>query len=88
MVSHLTIVIAVAALLASRDGAQAAAGQASVLTAADDEASVDTVALGLEVLWALAFARDGHLYLSVTNRDGRGFVRPSDDRVFRIVRRR
>jgi glucose/arabinose dehydrogenase len=36
---------------------------------------------------AVAFAPDGHLYFSVTNRDGRGEVRRSDDRIFRVVRR-
>ena len=35
---------------------------------------------------AVAFAPDGHLYFSVTNRDGRGSVRPADDRIFRVVR--
>ncbi len=37
---------------------------------------------------AVAFAPDGHLYLSVTNRDGRGYARPSDDKILRVVRRR
>lgn len=37
---------------------------------------------------AVAFAPDGHLYFSVTNRDGRASVRAGDDKIFRVVRRR
>jgi aldose sugar dehydrogenase len=37
---------------------------------------------------AVVFAPDGHLYFSVTNRDGRASVRSGDDKIFRIVRRR
>lgn len=37
---------------------------------------------------AVAFAPDGHLYLSVTNRDGRGYARQDDDKILRVVRRR
>jgi aldose sugar dehydrogenase len=37
---------------------------------------------------AVAFAPDGHLYLSVTNRDGRGYTRPGDDKILRVVRKR
>jgi glucose/arabinose dehydrogenase len=36
---------------------------------------------------AVAFAPDGHLYLSVTNRDGRGSARPGDDKILRVVRK-
>jgi aldose sugar dehydrogenase len=36
---------------------------------------------------AVAFAPDGHLYFSVTNRDGRGETRAGDDKIFRVVRR-
>lgn len=37
---------------------------------------------------AVVFAPDGHLYFSVTNRDGRAPVRAGDDKIFRVVRRR
>jgi glucose/arabinose dehydrogenase len=37
---------------------------------------------------AVAMAPDGHLYFTVTNRDGRGDPRSTDDRLFRVVRKR
>ena len=37
---------------------------------------------------AVAFAPDGHLYFSVTNRDGRGSTRPGDDKTLRVVGKR
>ena len=39
-------------------------------------------------LRAVAVAPDGHIYFTTSNRDGRGSPGRSDDRVFRIVRRR
>jgi quinoprotein glucose dehydrogenase len=52
-----------------------------------------TTVASLERFWpdvygrirAVALGPDGHLYFGSSNRDGRGFARPGDDQVFRVV---
>ena len=47
--------------------------------------SEETIVKGIGRIRAVAMGRDGYLYFTTSNQDGRGTPRPGDDRVMRIV---
>lgn len=60
----------------------------AVLTAPGRVARVETALRGFGRLREATFGPDGCLYLTTSNRDGRGDPRAGDDRVLRVCRRR